>query len=277
MMVASEGKIIINGGLANYAGEKIIGLDGLTGKELWQRDDQYTATALFAAPDGVYVGYSGVPHVNKYELSSGEAFWSQPLSGRGLPYLFIVDNEVHVSTDPFIFTKLDKENGKVLQTREGDDIYISTPDETFMPQIQAINTSTGDVIWQRFDLDDYLRLAPIFLNDRILVRTGEESGSIYVLDRTTGETLWKSNDNIISSIAYSPRNGHLYALTQDGQLLGIDKDNGNQIILVEFSNIPFTLSGKDQGGGYEIAFDGSTQNLYVLLGDSRQLFAFKVK
>lgn len=66
-------------------------------------------------------------------------------------------------------------------------------------------------------------------------------------------------------------------MTEDGYLLGIDKDNGTQIALAKFSNAPFVLDGKDQGGGYEIAFDESTQILFVLLGDSRQLFAFQLK
>jgi len=37
------------------------------------------------------------------------------------------------------------------------------------------------------------------------------------------------------------------------------------------------LNGEKRVGGYEIAFDDSTQMIYILLGDSRQLFAFKVK
>lgn len=270
MMVASKGKVLIIDGL------RIVGLDGLNGEELWHRHDQFSATALTAAPDAFYVGYSGVPHVMKFK-PSGDIIWSQYLNGRGLGPLYIVGNEVQVSTAPFIFTVLDKENGQMKYQKEGDDIYITTPDETFMPQIQAIETGTEKVIWQRFDLDRELFLPPIFLEDRILVRTGKTLGSIYTLDRFTGETLWKTDDNIISSIAYSPLTKKVYALTREGQLLAIDIFSGKQSIITEFSNTPFVLNGEENVGGYEIAFDDSTQNLYVLLGDSRQLFAFKVK
>jgi outer membrane protein assembly factor BamB len=269
MMVATEGKVLINGAL-------IIGLDGLSGEELWHRYDQFSATALTAAPDAFYVGYSGVPHVIKFK-PSGDIIWSQYLSGRGLGPLFIVGNEVQVSTDPFIFTVLDKENGQIKNQRKGNDIYIVTPDTTFMPRIQAIETSTGKVIWQRFDFDRELQLPPIFLIDKILIRTGRISGSIYMLDRFTGETIWKTEDNIISSIAYSPFSEKVYALTREGSLLAIDEVSGEQSVIAEFSSAPFVIHGVETVGGYEIAFDDSTQNLYVLLGDSRQVFAFKVK
>jgi len=200
MMVASEGKVIINGGLAYNDGENIIGLDGSNGIELWRQSDYYAATALSVAPDEVYVGYSGRPRVIKNDLSSSDVIWSQHLYGRFLGPIYIVGEEVQVSTDPLIFTVLDSDNGEVKYQLKGDDIYIRTPIETFMPQIQAKETSTGNVLWQRFDLNKMLFFPPIFLNDRILVRTGTESGSLHALDKTTGETLWKSNDNIICNI-----------------------------------------------------------------------------
>jgi hypothetical protein len=70
----------------------------------------------------------------------------------------------------------------------------------------------------------------------------------------------------------------VYVISRDGQLLSIDNVGGKQTILAKFSSTPFILNGDvPYIGGYEIAFDDSTQMLYVLLGDSRQLFAFKMK
>jgi outer membrane protein assembly factor BamB len=279
MMVSNSGYVFVNGGLTRFAGEKVNCLVSSNGAVLWQKSDQRSATALYAAADGVYVGYSGVPHVNKYELTAGNVIWSQFLSGRGLGSIYLIEDEIQVSTDPFIFTVLDKMDGKVLRTRRGDDIYISTSIDTIMHGIQSVNSATGDVIWQQFDLDDYLRLNPIFMKDKILLRTGEGyGGSVYALDRATGMILWKTTEeNIIGSIALSINNGQVYALTRDGYLISIDTEVGNQKIMAEFSNIPFILNGEKQVGGYEVAFDDSTQMLYVLLGDSRQLFAFQVE
>lgn len=130
-MVVSEGKVIIYGGLAYNDGANIIGLDSSTGRKLWHNYDSFSATALTVAPDGVYVGYSGRPHVIKNDLSSGDVIWSQYLNGRGLGPIYIVGDEVQVSTDPFIFTVLDSDNGEVKYQLKGDDIYIRTPIEIF--------------------------------------------------------------------------------------------------------------------------------------------------
>jgi len=69
----------------------------------------------------------------------------------------------------------------------------------------------------------------------------------------------------------------LFALTQSGQLLKINTSNGEQSVLLSFSPQPFVLNGDSIVGGYEIGFDESNNILFILLGDSRQLFAFKIE
>jgi outer membrane protein assembly factor BamB len=279
MMVAGEGKVIFSGDMAAIV-SKIYCLDGQNGHVLWEKSYPWPATAIFAASDVIYVGNGGVPQVTKYDLSTGNVLWSQVLDGRGLTNLYIIGDEVQISTDPFIHTILDKVTGKILQSTQdwigGKDIYLITPEVTFIRSIKAIKTSTGELIWSHYDLDNELTLAPIFLDNMILLRTNRTMGSIYSLDRTSGAILWKSEENIVSSIAYSSNNSKIYALTIKGQLLSIDRDNGKYIVLAEFSSTPFIVSGEGQVGGYEVAFDDGNQMLYIYLGDSRQLFAFGV-
>ncbi len=100
-------------------------------------------------------------------------------------------------------------------------------------------------------------------------------GSAYAVKSLTGDILWKTEDNIISNIAISPAKRLAYVLTRDGNLLGIDIDTGVITTLIEFSNGPFVLNGEDIVGGYELAYDQTTKSLFILLGDSRQLFAFR--
>ncbi len=279
MVVAAGGKACIYGGFSRYVTNQLSCLDGTNSTISWQVSDKRAVTALLAASDGIYVGYSGFPEVDKYEIPSGNVIWSQSLSGGGLTHIFMVNDEVQVSTNPFIFTILSKNDGKIIETKKGrgQDIYISTQRDTILPEIQAIDTSTGEILWQQFDLHRELRMAPIFLEDRIIVRTGLKMGVIYAIDRATGDILWETADNIVSSISYSPNKAKVYALTRVGHLLELDVKDGTQIILVEFSSTPFVLNGEKQVGGYEVALDDSTQMLFVLLGDSRQLFAFKVE
>ena len=289
-MVASAGKVFILGNIGNNTEENIVCLDGLNGNVVWRKTNRgyeepgYPLvgypSVLFAAPDGLYVGYGGVPSVKKLALSTGDILWSQSLDGRGLWFLYAQEDSVQVSTDPFIHTVLDKITGEILQStqdwRGGQDIYISAPDVTIMHPLQVVRTSTGELIWRQ-DLDRELTLAPIFLDHIILVRTNRTMGSIYALARASGAILWKTDGNIISGIAYSPSNAKVYVLTRDGKLLSIDRDSGNQVTLAVFSSVPFVLNGEQVVGGYEIAFDDTTEMLYVLLGDSRQLYAFMVE
>jgi outer membrane protein assembly factor BamB len=281
MMVANQGKVLVLGGLANNAAENIVCLDGMNGDLRWQKGDwSSTASALFAALDGLYVGYSGLPQVKKYNYATGEILWSQSLKGRGLGYIYVLVGEVQVSTDPFLHSVLNEATGKIINSVQylqgAQDIFISTPVDTIIRPLRVIKTSTGELIWQQ-NLDRELTLAPIFLDDMILIRTNRTKGSIYALDRASGAVLWQTDGNIVSSIAYSTSNAKVYALTRDGQLLSIDRDSGKQVIIAEFSSAPFIVNGEQVVGGYEIAFDDSTQMLYVLLGDSRQLFAFQVR
>jgi DNA-binding beta-propeller fold protein YncE len=102
-------------------------------------------------------------------------------------------------------------------------------------------------------------------------------GSLYAIDSASGAVLWKTDGNIISNIAYSSAKSMVYALSRNGQLLAIDQNSGQQLVLAEFSSVPFILNGEQIAGGYELAFDDSTQVLYVLLGDSRQIFTFHIR
>jgi hypothetical protein len=64
-------------------------------------------------------------------------------------------------------------------------------------------------------------------------------------------------------------------LTREGDLLEIQEDTGNTSTITRFSDPPFKLNGEIIAGGYELAYDDSLDILYILLGDSRQLFALQ--
>lgn len=285
MMVAGDGKVIFSGAMPSSGAMSIIVseiycLDEQNGQVLWDKYYQWSASALVAASDVIYVGHGGVPQVTKYDISTGNVLWSRDLEGRGLFSLYIIGDELQVSTDSYIHTILDLTTGKIIHRYKklwgANDVYIITPEVTFVRSIEAIKTSTGERIWYHYDLDNELTMAPIFLDNMILLRTNRTMGSIYALDRATGAILWKSEEDIVSSIAYSYSNAKIYALTKNGQLLSINREDGKYVVLSEISSTPFIVSGEGQVGSYEVAFDDGTQMLYIILGDSRQLFAFKI-
>lgn len=283
MMVASAGKVLLIGGLSKDGGERLICLDGTSGKVAWEKVDQRheqrgSLSAISAIPGELYAGYGGVPSVKKLDLSTGDVFWSQTLSGRGLLYLFMLEKEVQISTSPEWFSRLNAKSGEVIENVKGREIFISTPKITVSPilmnELQAEETATGKLIW-RIGLDGELRMAPVFTEDLIYLRSGRTMGSAYEVQSSTGEILWQTDDNVISNIVVSPAKNLAYFLTRDGKLWGIDIDTGVITTLIEFSNGPFVLNGEDIVGGYELAYDPTTRTLFILLGDSRQLFAFK--
>ena len=147
-----------------------------------------------------------------------------------------------------VFQVKNAESGEVIENMKGREIFISTPKITVSPilmnQPQAEKTDTGELIW-RISLDRQLRMAPLFTEDVIYLRSGGTMGSAYAVKSLTGDILWKTEDNIISNIAISPAKRLAYVLTRDGNLLGIDIDTGVITTLIEFSNGPFVLNGED--------------------------------
>lgn len=283
MMVASAGKVVVIGSMSYDEETRLLCLDGTSGNVIWGRieprqGERGYISSIAAAPDGLYAGFGGVPSIKKLDLSTGDVLWSQSVSGRGLLYKFVIGNELQVSTTPEWFSKLNVEDGEVIEKIQGREIYISTSKITVTPilmnELQAEETDTGKQIW-RISLDRELRMAPLFTEDIIYLRSGGTMGNSYAVQSSTGKILWKTDDNVISNIAVSSAKKHAYVLTRDGKLLGIDIDTGVSTTLIEFSNGPFTLNGEDIVGGYELAYDPTTGFLFILLGDSRQLFAFK--
>jgi outer membrane protein assembly factor BamB len=162
---------------------------------------------------------------------------------------------------------------------KGDDIFISTAEDTFLPWgkgMKAINTNTGNLLWE-VELDRELTLAPVFTDNIIYLRTGRGVGSAYAIERSTGKILWKTDNTIISNLALSTKKDSVYVLNQSGELWKIDGSSGESEHIIEFTNTPFLINGPEEiVGGYELAYDNTENILYILLGDSRQLFAYQM-
>ncbi len=285
-MIAESGGLVILGNIGDKLSENIISLRESDGSVKWKipsrtPDEQGYPSVLLAAQDGIYVGYGGVPSVKKYGILDGDLLWAEPLAGRGLTYMYVQDSELQILTDPFIFTVLDRTDGRIIRSlKVPDDVLVMTPEQTFVPvgmgQLRATRTGSGDLLWM-VGLDRELRLAPIFSDTTIYLRSGNLVGSVYAIQRFSGAVLWKTNDVVIGNIALGGASGPIYALTQDGKLLKIDGATGQSSTLAEFSNAPLTMSGYQSTGGYELAYDNTSGSLFVLLGDTRQLFALRLK
>jgi outer membrane protein assembly factor BamB len=101
---------------------------------------------------------------------------------------------------------------------------------------------------------------------------------IIATDETSGTQLWSSTLPLVGRAA--PSQFGVFALQIDGKVLHLNPVSGVSSNLVQFDT---TLTkqyqykeGTYQNYGYFVTVDNESQSLFVYLGDSRQLFAFKL-
>jgi outer membrane protein assembly factor BamB len=277
-MDASAGKFCFLGDLQeDKLKHNIVCMESLTGTVLWNKESSVHET-LSISPDGIFVAYSSPASVRKYDFQTGDLIWHKKLPGSGTKFLYLVDHQVQVvtSTHTDTLSILDMD-GNVLKTlRNQQAILISTSDETYvsLTGIRAINTNTGDIIWDY--IDHGLGFVPFFTQDKVFLRDGDFFGTAYALERETGKLLWEV-DKIVGNIAYSPDKQRVYALSEDGSLLAIDENSGHENAIARFSNTPFLFIKDGEAQAYQLAFDKEEKVLIVALGDGNQLFAFMEK
>lgn len=281
-LVAAINEIVfILGSIEPTEEESVLALSALDGTPLWHSTPGIR-TALYATSSALYVGYGGSGLITAYDLHTGQILWSEHASGaRDASYLYVFDQIIHLNSSNHLFHLMKADTGEIIQTLkyvDGHDIFISTDEITFIQQpteasLQAIETQSGKLIWEANVQQEYIR-PPVFTEEIIFIRTGRGLGSVYAINRQTGNILWHTERNVVSNVAATKST--VFLLTLDGKLLGFDQQ-GKLITSVRFNPGPFILNGPDaQVGGYYVAIDRDAQMLFVFLGDSNQLFAFRL-
>lgn len=234
------------------------------------------------APSGIsvvnqetLVSYNGTKGIEKYN-AKGDVVWSRALTG--ILYTYLYENQVQLFMHPERFLVINFIDGTTIKDVRNVDIIFSTPTESFVKNLnlESWSVDMSQINWS-IEIGNKVRLAPVITDDFVFFRTGQTIGSIYSVNRVTGEMLWQTNNsNIISNVVYLSQKKQILALTRDGKLISIDAQSGEQTIWGKFSKAPFVLNGEEIVGGYELAYDEKSKVIYLLLGDSRQLFAFQV-
>jgi outer membrane protein assembly factor BamB len=282
LLAAKQKKVFILGSLKQTEREAVVALDAAEDELLW-RVLSGTASTLDATSFSVYVGTLGSGHVEAYELDTGQILWSTHLlDARSIRYLYILDATVQVNSYPDVFHLINADTGKIIWKLEyefGQNVFLRTDEVSFIQlaatSLQAVENVSGSLVWE-IDVGEIYLQGPVFTQDRIFIRTGRGLGSVYAIDRREGKILWRSERNVISNVAAT--NFAVYFLTLDGKLWEFDAKSGKVITSVEFKPAPFVLNGpKAKIGGYYVAVDEQAGLVYALLGDSAQLFAFKIQ
>ena len=88
---------------------------------------------------------------------------------------------------------------------------------------------------------------------------------------------WTSARPVVSNVVVATDEKEAFVLSAEGQLLQIDLSTGTATDIAKFADPPLLLNGERVVGGYELALDDDRGTLFVLLGDSRQLFAIPIR
>lgn len=274
---AGSGLLCVLGDV-EYPPEKAIScIDGISNEVKWQKAPG-NAMGILVASDGVYVTYKGFsPGIDKYDHEGG-LIWSRTLTGNGIIYFYHYNNLIELFLHPERFLILSAEREDEIENTKDVEVILKTSTEVFTKNayLESKDLNSEKVNWS-LEIGNSIRLKPLFTDDYIFLRTGRVLGSTLAVDRKTGNILLNTEKNVISNVVYLPKTNQAVVLTENGVLLAIDMASEQQTQLADFSNPPFVLNGDANVGGYELAFDEEQSILFVLLGDSRQLYAFQVK
>lgn len=172
---------------------------------------------------------------------------------------------------------LDSKTGELVEDNiEPSTVYMDENMSLSMPssnQIVAKNSRTGQLKW-RFDLETiYLQQIPIVHGDYVVLKAGdlplETEGRIWLIDKNSGEVIWKSSKDVGSNPAII--DNRLLFLTMDAQLHVVDTISGQELDSIKFS--PSSLDDSRIIRKFHVV--ASNNIAVVYFGDSAQLFAFR--
>jgi len=165
-------------------------------------------------------------------------------------------------------------------------IYATAENTSYL-----IRADTGEIIESQLTPDALRKLEPrlstftspasispdyfemkVLSEDTVLMPNGS------VRDRQIGDVLWNKHNTSSSSVSnIDTTETTAYALTSDGQLVGYDLRTGEVVTLVQFDPRSFPSNDPERYAiSYSVAVDKNLGLIYAYLGDSKQLFAFKI-
>jgi hypothetical protein len=261
-LIAANGKVLLIGSETPNSPYRLIALDENSGNIMWRYGGGNTYKVTLATSDSmVFVSESG--GVTALNLDDGNVLWSTQLpSANTVTKLLIQNNVLYADTVGPNYFLLDVETGKVLQSIS----YVVN------------NTWNVDLPKWSNHLMDLVFSGNIgyFQKQTGSVPNGDEV-EIIAMDELNGNQLWSSKVPAISRI--TTNSSGAYVLTLNGKLLKLDSADGFPNDLIQFTPAPILHSSSENenvGYGYYAAVDTDNQMIFVYLGDSAQLFAYKL-
>lgn len=272
-MTAKNGNVAFLGSVNRQDAYHLIVLNTSDGTQVAEIDSEGYSTEFTMDDSAIYLGSPGI--IKKIDYLSGQQIWRQDIGSYNVPRFFrLVNGELQSSWNRNAFFILSASNGEISKKMIDmvTPIFLLEDDVLFYqgsPGILYAKKLDGNIIWQT-KLDNHsINQAPVFAAGNIYVRTGIGIGKIFSVDRDSGQLIWDTDENVLGSFAVSE--SRLYYLSLDGYLIGLNLETGVRETTAKFS--PNELYNPN--ASYQVAYDGLTRNILLLLGDSAQMFALK--
>lgn len=255
-MTTVNGKLILIASESMDNPFELIAMDANTGTTIWEYGDT-NVSVITASQTRLFVGEVG--KVIALKPNNGEIVWSTHLPfTRSVTKVLVRDNILHTDTVSGNHFLLEMETGKILQ---------------------SISYMTDDVpIWSDHQMDLEFVGNIMYFQKHTRLPNGEVDINIIALDELSGAELWSSSVPAASRIAANSLG--VFVLTLDGKLLRFDSVAGSKKELIQFTPAPlqryYIERGTGREYGYHVAVDTDNHLIFVYLGDSAQLFAYRL-
>jgi len=282
LMQGTASKVFVVAGQDfQYGDSKILAFDTQSGNALWQRSFNQPGGAgrIITSDHQLYAGF--YDKIEVVDPQTGNLVKQTEIPNVGSIYnIFATEHNLYA------FTK----SGRHLTFNMDDGSYsLSEPFLPYYPYLiqngvmyfseaevyKAKEIETQSILWE-YSLNEFFTAHALFTDNMIILLT--QTGSIYGLDKKTGNLLWKLDEHVISNVAANK--SQLYFLTNDGYLKVLDMNNGREITKLEFTHAPFELSSSSSDniiGAYNIWVDSQNDIVVVSFGDSCQVMGIKLE
>jgi outer membrane protein assembly factor BamB len=253
-MVALGNKVFTIGSSSDQEEPRLIALDAHTGDIIWQYGDA-KVSVLTTSENKLFVGELGGGRIIALNPDTGAIEWSTIHIGN-VTNVLVRENILYVDTVSENYFLFDVNTGNILKTilyivdgAPNDEIPIWSDKKK---RLQFV----GNVMYFQFPTD-----FPV------------DKGEITATDEVSGDQIWSSGPLYATDqIATSPLG--VFVLDSDGKLLRFGATDGESDQVIQFKPAPTLRNG--YAFGYYVAVDSDNQLLFVYLGDSAQLFAFRL-
>lgn len=250
-MIANNGKLFFLSGWGRNG--ELITFDSVTGNMLWSK--RTTKDLLFASSSIVLIG--DCFSIEALDAGTGAEIWkTQFLKNCVLSITYSQGVLYVVGSDYYI---IDAQTGEIIKkeayTQNYDDILKDIAIQTGNPVLIGESFYLEDILYRREDL---------------------QYGIISAVNTDSSEIVWSSDYDYVSNLAIS-QNG-LYSLTLDGQVMYLDMESGISYPYISLTPSQLNLVSHDScntRNRFYIAVDDHVNMLFLLLGDSNQMFAFQ--